>query len=257
MIIFMVMSMKHKKWKLAHKALFLERLGTLMSQGYTLSDGIEFLKYHEKEHVQVSLNYLLRRLSVGDSFHEVLEILEFPEDVLGYLYFSEEHGDFSFSLKESGKMLTRREEYKQRLRKIVRYPLFMIWLIVILVIFMTQYLFPQFQTLYQSLELDFPWFTQIFLSVIHYMPLLLIIILGLVFLLMLFYFTRFRHWHPQAQMTFLMHFPMLRRLLPMLATQYFSVQLSCLLKGGLSVFTALSVFESQNHLPFFNSRQRL
>lgn len=243
--------MKRKRWKNNKKAEFLRRLGNLMEQGYTLSEGIGFLKYHQKPEVREIFDDLSKKLREGEPFHEVLETAGFPGDVLGYLYFSEQHGDLAFALKESGEMMERREGFKARFQKLVRYPLFLLWLVVMLVIFMMNFLFPQFRSLYHSLDLDFPWFTRVFLELVSLAPLILTICLILVAAAFLYYITRFRRLHPRAQLSFLMRIPVLHSFLPIVITQYFTIQLSCLLKGGLSIRESLTIFEKQNHLGFF------
>lgn len=243
--------MKPKRWKTHKKAEFLGRLGNLLDQGYTLPAGIEFLKYHQKQEVQEILEYLTEKLREGEPFHEILEDVGFPGDVLGYLYFSEKHGDLAFALVESGKMMERREGFKARFQKLIRYPLFLLWLVVVLVVFMMRFLFPQFRSLYNSLELDFPWFTGVFLAMISYAPVFFIGCLVLLVVGMLYYLTRFRHLHPRAQLSILMRFPFLHSFLQVIITQYFSIQLSCLMKGGLSIYESLTIFEGQDHLAFF------
>lgn len=243
--------MKHRRWKNDKRAEFLRRLGHLMEQGYTLSEGIGFLKYHQKSEVRELLDHISTSLREGEPFHEVLGAAGFPGDVLGYLYFSEQHGDLAFALQESGAMMERREAFKRRFQKLFRYPLFLLWLVIMLVIFMMHFLFPQFRSLYRSLDLDFPWFTQVFLTLVSFAPVILTV--GLLFAVaaFLYYIVRFRHLHPHAKMSFLMRWPILHSFLPMVITQYFTIQLSCLLKGGLSIREALQIFEGQRHLAFF------
>ncbi|HEX6923666.1 MAG TPA: competence type IV pilus assembly protein ComGB [Bacillales bacterium] len=240
-----------KRWRNKNKAEFLLRLGGLLQQGYSLVAGIEFLKYHQKEEVRTILDDLSGELRLGEPLHEVLEDLGFPNDVLAYLYFSEQHGDLAFALTEGGKMMERREQLKIRVRKIVRYPLFLLWIVTVLVIFMTRFLFPQFRSLYDSLNVDFPWFTDVFLTLVDAVPVFFAGLFILLFAGFLFYMTRFRHLHPHAQLSYLRYFPLLHSFLPIIITQYFSVQLSYLLKGGLSIYESLTIFENQHHLAFF------
>lgn len=240
-----------ERWKNKDKAVFLIRLGKLLSQGYSLSDGLNFLKYHQKDHVQAVLDRLSDQLSQGEPLHERLEEIGFPRDVLGYLYFSERHGDLAFALAESGKMMEKREDLKERIRKLVRYPIFLLWMVTILIVFMMQYLFPQFRALYASLNVDFPWFTKMFLTLVDHTPIFFVVLFVLLLAAFLFYMTRFRTLHPRAQLSILSRFPLLRTFLPLLLTQYFAVQLSYLLKGALSIYEALTIFESQHHLGFF------
>lgn len=243
--------MKRKRWKNNKKAEFLLRLGTLMEQGYTLSEGIGFLKYHQKPQVREIIDGLSQKLREGEPFHEVLAMAGFSGDVLGYLYFSEQHGDLAFALKEGGEMLQRREGFKGRFQKLVRYPLFLLWLAVMLVIFMMNFLFPQFRSLYRSLDLDFPWFTRLFLELISMAPAILTVCLALAGAAFLYYILRFRRLSPHKQVFLLMHIPLLHSFLPIVITQYFTIQLSCLLKGGLSIRESLTIFEKQDHLVFF------
>lgn len=243
--------MSRKKWGNKNKAEFLLRLGHLLQQGYPLVSGIEFLKYHQRNEVRVILEHLSNDLKQGEPLHEVLDRIGFPNDVLAYLYFSERHGDLAFALTEGGKMMKRREQLKMRFRKIVRYPLFMLWLVTVLVVFMTRFLFPQFRALYESLNVDFPWFTDVFLTLIDGTPLFLAAFVFLLFMMFLYYMTRFRHLHPSAQLSCIRYIPLLRSFLSIVITQYFSLQLSYLLKGGLSIYEALTIFEGQHHLAFF------
>src|SRR5699024_5727332 len=146
------------------------------------------------------------------------------------------------------------EAFKARFQKLIRYPIFLLWLVVVLVIFMMQYLFPQFRSLYESLQLDFPWFTRVFLTMTAYAPLFFIGCLVLVLMGCLYYFVRFRLLHTHAQYSCLLRIPVLHRFLPVIITQYFAIQLSCLTKGGLSIYESLSIFEEQEHLAFFQQQ---
>lgn len=227
------------------------RLGKLLQQGYSLSMGIDFLKYHQKDNVRVILDELSVKLSQGEPLHERLEDIGFPKEVLGYLYFSELHGDLAFALTESGKMMEKREELKDRFRKMVRYPLFLLWMVTVLIIFMMRFLFPQFRALYASLNVDFPWFTLMFLHLVNSAPVIFAVLLCFLSFVFLFYILRFRHLRPRTQLACLRYVPFLRSFMPVFLTQYFSVQLSYLLRGGLSIYEALLIFENQHHLAFF------
>lgn len=242
---------KKRKWNNDQKAEFLRRLGQLLQQGYTLSAAIDLLRLHQKPDIQTYIDKLLQQLREGEPFHEVLGEFDFPRDVLGYLYFSEKHGDLSFALEQGADMLQKRIELKNRFQKLIRYPLFLLWLVSVLVFFMNKFLFPQFQSLYDSLQLDFPLITVVFLKLIGLTPLFLVSLLILLLALYLYYLTRFRHFHPHRQMSSLMRLPLLRSVIPVACSQYFAVQLSCLMKGGMSIYEALTIFERQDHLSFF------
>jgi competence protein ComGB len=242
---------RSKKWESNEKAEFLQRLATLLKQGYTLAAGIGLLRYHQKPQVRDDMDELLEKLKQGEPFHEILDGLDFPKDVLGYLYFSEQHGDLAFALEQGGKMMEKRIDFKIRFQKLIRYPVFLLWVICVLVFFMFRYLFPQFQSLYDSLDIDFPGITVIFLRFVELTPFILGFVLLMLLLIYVYYRTRFRHYHPHRQLSSLLRVPLVRPFLPVLLSQYFAVQLSCLIKGGMSIYEALTIFEKQHHLSFF------
>lgn len=242
---------RNKRWKRENQAEFLIKLGQLLEKGYTLPKAIEMVQLHQSPDVKVIFEDILTYLRAGFSLHSVLAEHKFPEHVLGYLSFSEKHGDLSFSLAESGKMMRKREEIKRRLLKTIRYPLFLMIIVIIIGVVFLQFLFPQFESLYQSLNIDFPLFTRLFIAFIHALPFIGLLALSFILLLFVYYFTTFRNYQPTKQVLMLQRIPLLRFFFPLLITHYFSIQLGTLLKGGLSIHEALNVFEKNDYLRFF------
>jgi competence protein ComGB len=78
---------------------------------------------------------------------------------------------------------------------------------------------------------------------------------GVVFLLAAgatYYFFVFRKVSILKQRAILVRIPIAGRILKLLFTHYFSVQLSFLLAGGISVFEALILFEKNHRQPFYS-----
>jgi competence protein ComGB len=243
--------MTKKKWTRKEQGEFLAKLGDLMEKGYNLGDGIKLLSFHQRKEMKLSISQFIQKLREGLSLYEVLDEQGFPADALGYLYFSEKHGSLDFGLKESGKMVLKREELKSKFIKLIRYPLFLLILMVLLVSLLLHSLLPQFQALYKSLDIEFPAITVYFIGVMSYGPFYLLAFLVFVMAMFLYYIASFRHLEPQKQMLILLKFPVLKTYIPLFITQFFAVQLSCLLKGGLSIFEAITIFEKQSQLAFF------
>ncbi|HHY22544.1 MAG TPA: hypothetical protein GX525_11865, partial [Bacilli bacterium] len=159
-----------KKWKGMKKAEFLIQLGRLLEQGYTLSIAIELLALGEKAQQRGRLQIVTERLRQGEKVHEAFEILELPSDIIGFIYFAETYGDMAKGLQEAGKLYLKREQLKQQLQKLFRYPLFLLWLLLVIAFVMVHYLFPHFKQMFSSLDLELPMTTIIFLFMIDILP---------------------------------------------------------------------------------------
>ncbi|MBU8905749.1 competence type IV pilus assembly protein ComGB [Desertibacillus haloalkaliphilus] len=247
----LVMLMRRDKWPHKQKAEFLKRLGLYMKQGYSVSAGIEMLSYYETREVKEKLDNLLKNLREGSTIHEALIELRFPKDILGYLYFSEKYGDLAEGLSEAGLILQKREAIKAKLQKVFRYPLLLLWMLIVISIVMLNYLFPHFQSLFASMDMEYPLITVLFLQMIDLLPLFLLLLFIFILISLIVYFTHFRRYTPQKKLGLLLKVPILNDFLSLSLTYYFTFQLSGLLKGGMSIFDALTVFEEQDHLPFF------
>lgn len=241
-----------KKWKGMKKAEFLIQLGRLLEQGYTLSIAIELLALGEKAQQRGRLQIVTERLRQGEKVHEAFEILELPSDIIGFIYFAETYGDMAKGLQEAGKLYLKREQLKQQLQKLFRYPLFLLWLLLVIAFVMVHYLFPHFKQMFSSLDLELPMTTIIFLFMIDILPYVLGLSLIIALVLATLYYKKFRHITPHKQIQFLFHIPYVKKFLQTLISYYFSVQLSGLLRGGMSVFQALTVFSKQNKVPLFH-----
>ncbi|MFC0269983.1 competence type IV pilus assembly protein ComGB [Metabacillus herbersteinensis] len=240
-----------KSWAIKEQALILGRLSNLLEKGYTLNEALVFLELNEKGQKKADLSSCIKHLSSGNSFRYALTELKFHRDVISYLYFAEQHGDMEFALREGSDMLNKKTIQVEKLKKILRYPLFLIFTVVIIVSIVQSVISPQFQQLYQSMRLE-PSLSTLFLLIIFDLSKLsLILLLILVILFTIYYFAFFKKKQADEQMLLLLKIPILKKTIKMFTSYFFALQLSNLLRGGLSTFDSLKIFESQSILPFY------
>lgn len=240
------------KWKATEKARVLIKLSTLLKQGYTLSDGIELLALTLQNETQTKALYnIIEQLRNGSPIHVAFEQLHLPNDILAYLYFAERYGDMITGLHEAGKLYLKREEMKEKLLKLLRYPLFLIWFVIILSFIMVQHLFPHFKGIYSSISLELPLITRLFLQFIDFIPLFLLMIFLCFSYLLYFYWWKYRRWSPHKQVSTILKIPVFSQIVRTILTYFFALQLSGLLKGGMQISQALQIFMNQNKIPFF------
>jgi competence protein ComGB len=73
--------------------------------------------------------------------------------------------------------------------------------------------------------------------------------IGLVILI--YYFINYKKKTVEDQMSTLLKIPVIKNIFIMFHSYFFALQLSNLLRGGMSTFESLKIFETQNILPFY------
>ncbi|MDA3131101.1 hypothetical protein GJS40_13965 [Aliibacillus thermotolerans] len=240
-----------KEWKKDEQAKFLLKIGELLEQGYPLEEALQLFTWEEREEVKNKIANMQENLRSGKKFHEVLSTYRFPADVSAYIYFSEQYGSLATGLQGAGQLYMKRIIMFRQLRRMLRYPMILLWILLFVSIVMLQFLFPQFHELFSSLHIEIPLFTKFMLQVYRYSPFIMIVLFTLFLVLFYYYFHHFRHYTASEQMKKLYRLPYLSTFISMFLTYYFSIQLSSMLKGGLSIYKAFVVFKTQHHFPFF------
>ncbi|GMB07640.1 competence type IV pilus assembly protein ComGB [Thermolongibacillus altinsuensis] len=247
---------KRRKWNLSLQSLFFIQLGKLLEKGYSLSQAIEFLQIQQSPSRQEDLQICLAHLRAGSSLHEALAKIDFHCELIGYLFFAEQHGQIAYALMEAGNMAQMKVRYMEQLRKMMRYPFFLLSFSIIMFLAFQQVLLPQFSHLSSSFQVRSSSFSIVVLAIASSIPNFFFFLFLFFMLLFLVYFVYVRKLPLHTQIKILMNIPIVRQLVISLHSQLFSLQLSHLLKGGLSIYEALQVFERQSHLPLLQAEAK-
>lgn len=246
------MMMKIRKWSVQEQASFLKRTGELLIRGYPIAEAIESLSFQLHQNHKAELTTCLSDLKRGLPFHDVLANLGFQEDLIGYVFFAEQHGSFAEALLEGSNLALKKEKDKNRLLKLIQYPLLLILITGFLFIFVEKSLLPRFTVLFKSMNLKPNFFTTVINTCGSYFPAFLLILLMMILILTFYYLMIFRKISILQQKKQLVQIPLLGHSLKLLYTHYFSIQLSFLLSGGISFSEALSLFEGNIRQPFYS-----
>lgn len=244
--------MSRHKWSVNEQANFLKRTGDLLLRGYPIAEAIESIALQLPSNRKEELNGCLVELKQGSPFHEVLNNLGFHKDLVGYVYFAEQHGSFAEALLEGSDLALLKDKDFKKLLKLLQYPMLLIFITGFLFIFIQNTLLPRFTTLFASLGLKENFFTKVLYAFDHYFPIALYAVLISLTLTAIYYFFVFRKLSILTQRVLLVRIPIVGRILKLLFTHYFSIQLSFLLSGGISVSLALSLFEKNHRQPFYS-----
>lgn len=238
------------KWPVGQQARFLKRTGELLSRGYSLAEAIESMTFYLEKKRKDEVKRSLEKLREGFPLYLILAELHFKKDLVSYVYFAEQHGGLARTLTEGSDMVLKREADYQRLKRLAAYPIFLIFLTFILFYFVNRILLPKFNSLFLDMNLTPNIFMETISVAASILPFALYFLLSLITLLALYYMFSFKKLHPLLQKTRIVKIPFAGKFIRLLYSHYFSVQLSYLFSGGLSVLDALKVFEQNIHEPF-------
>lgn len=246
------MKMRSRKWSVNEQAVFLKRIGELLARGYPIADAIESISLHLSAARKGELYDCLNDLKKGLPFHVVLESLGFHKDLIGYVYFAEQHGSFAEALLEGSSLALLKDKDLRKLLKLLQYPAVLLFITGFLFIFVQNTLLPRFTSLFNSLGLEANFFTKVLYAFDQYFPAVIGSLLTIILLTAFYYLFIFRKFSILKQRAMLVRLPVIGRILKLLFTHYFSIQLSFLLSGGISVAEALLLFEQNERQPFFS-----
>lgn len=240
-----------KRWKIQDQAKLFTRLGQLLERGYSLPTALEFIMLNETEARKRDLQLILEKLTQGSPLYTTFDMLHFSNEGLSYIYFSEKYGELANGLLNAGGMLNKKEIYRKKVGKLVRYPLFLIVFIWILFSIMQEVLIPQFIQLYESMNLP-PSKIILFISFLKSLfPTFLITCCLLMLLSISFYYFNYRKKSPITKQIFLCKFPVIKYIVKKYNTYFFSFHFGNLLGSGFSINDAFTVFMEQNHSTFY------
>jgi competence protein ComGB len=240
-----------RKWSNQQQALFLQRTGELLSRGYSLSEAIESLIYYFPGAHKTMIRQCIIELKEGYPLHLILTNLGFNKNLIGYVYFAEQHGGLADAFKDGSAIMLKRSKDLERLLKMFYYPAVLILITAILFFFVEKVLLPRFTSLFQSMELKMNFFTHVIYFFGDLLPILFLFFLTLILVFFSYYHFHIKKLSLLEQRIKLMKIPVVGSFCRLLYTHYFSIQMSYLLSGGLSVLEALTLFERNGQQPFY------
>lgn len=243
--------MRRHKWSLQEQSQFLKRTGELLSRGYPLSEAIESILFQLPRKKKIEVSECLSDLREGYPFYQILSKLQFNQHLIGYVYFAEQHGGLAHAFQEGSEMMLKRDKDFEKLKKLLVYPSLLILITCILFIFVDYIILPRFTSLFSSMKLK----ANFFMNVVSFMGNIMPYLLGLFALfsavLFCYYLLIFRRNSHVKQKSMLVSIPVAGAFLKLFYSHYFSIQISYLLSGGLSIHEALSMFEKNKKQPLY------
>ncbi|MGS2776061.1 competence type IV pilus assembly protein ComGB [Robertmurraya sp. GLU-23] len=242
--------MKSNKWLLTEQSNLLKHVGELLDRGYALAEALESTSLQMAEGKKIELNSSIKLLREGFAFSLVIQKLGFHQTLVSYVYFAEQHGGQAHAYIEASNYMMKQQKDKKELIKIVTYPLILVFTTILLFVFVDQFLLPKFVSLFQSMGLPSNLFTEVIILIGSTFPFVSILFVVTLLIFASYYLFVFKNYSAMKQKKILVSIPWCGVFFQLLITHYFSVQMSYLLGGGLSIYEAVSLFEGNKENKF-------
>ncbi|KPB05211.1 competence type IV pilus assembly protein ComGB [Bacillus sp. CHD6a] len=250
------MEKENKGWSLKVQEDFLKRMGELYSNGYSLLEALELMSIHFEADKKRNLLEAIQELQKGYSVHRVLEGLRFHQDILSLVFFSQKHGNLGLAFKRGGNMLERKRHYREKTISILKYPILLIFLVLIMFIFVQLILLPQFHLLFSQMNISLSPVISLFFNLVVRIPIFVSILVFCFLTTYLLFKVYEKRTSPSRRISMLMRIPIVKTFLSLHYSHYFTQQLSTLLLSGLTINEAITVFEQQRYHPFFHVKAK-
>lgn len=223
-----------KRQQTAAQASFLVKLSSLIIEGFSLKEALQFLAIVMPKDSHW-INLLLDDLESGKPMDESLKTVGFSERITAQIYLSLVHGQFAETLGMSGAYLTEKSRQKKQLFKLLQYPILLLSFMVGVVLVIRIILLPNLILLGVAETKQQSVVAFIAISFIEYFPYLI----GILFAVLAISWLLGNHYLKQLsalkRATVLSSLPYFGKLVKLYYTQFFSYEWSQLFKSGLQL----------------------
>lgn len=167
------------------KGVFLKRIGTLLEEGYSIKDALEFLVKIEKGHTKEWVGNIHKGMLTGYSFHEELEKVGFSSKVCSQIYLATHYGNYGETISRCGEQLLKEVEKRKKFNSLLRYPMLLMGFLFGILLMMRFSILPYMESLFLSIQSESDIYSNKLVQFIYYSPQMII---GLVILVVILYF---------------------------------------------------------------------
>lgn len=219
---------------------FLNSVYELLLQGFSLNQGISFMKLLMKKE-KALIDQIESKLSIGIPFEKALEEVGFSFKTVAHLFYAQKQGRFLDSIKENATQLQQTYQYQQHAIKQITYPFVMLLFLVGMLFGMRQFLLPYITGFITPAQYEQNGLLRVLILFFTYLPEIglgsVAVSIGLfgaidLYLLRQSYLQRF---------SILCRFPLIKKWIKWYCTLRFTHELGFFFKSGFSLQQSLAV----------------
>ncbi|MEK9198664.1 competence type IV pilus assembly protein ComGB [Ureibacillus sp. 179-F W5.1 NHS] len=233
-----------KKKKVKQLPAFLNRLSTLLNEGYTFADSIDMLLPYHVENLVYWRAIIYEKLKNGGKVIDILKSFPIPNHYLITLQIAEESGNIAEVLKTVSKQLEFTYQMRKKVVKLLSYPIFLSVVLMMIFIAFRTYFLPSITEIIRSRSKEVSGMVSISNLFLH-LPDILFIISSSCFILFLIFFVHLKRKAISERINILLKLPVVNYFFKLQLTIRISKTLGELLVSGISLQQALDILQNQ------------
>lgn len=233
-----------KKEKVKQMPSFINRISTLLDEGYTLPDSIQMLLHYHVEDNDYWYHLIQDKLRNGENVIEIFKSFSIPDHYLISIKIAEVNGELAKTLRIIAHQMDYQENMKKKLTKLLIYPLFLLTFLICIFIGFRTYFLPNIELIFDS-RTENEGSTIGVSNLILYFPEIMIISTIFITVLISLFLTLIKRQPIDQQMKTFTTVPILNYFFKLIITKQFSRLIGSLLIGGFSLQQTLEILKTQ------------
>ncbi|NQT61956.1 MAG: type II secretion system F family protein [Candidatus Marinimicrobia bacterium] len=227
---------------------FIRKLSTLLNSGVSVNKALRMIaKAHQQDgnkNAFAFIKVLSHGIEEGHSLFEVLGIhlKQFDTMTLSLIKVGEESGQLPAVLRKIIEYLDNQSKYRKKLTRAMTYPVIVMIIATLTVVFLTYFLLPMFGEMYKDMDMELPGFTSALLSISEHGSVYLVS--SIVFVLSISFGAKRLSKIPsvnQRLINVIRRTPFVGTMTTNFVTMYYTQILGTLLESGLTLLHGLEI----------------
>ncbi|MCJ0930875.1 type II secretion system F family protein [Virgibacillus halodenitrificans] len=225
---------------------FIRRLHRLLLNGYTLLDGLKIIKWDTQ--LSTAADNISLSLQNGCTIDEAFEKAHFHPIVVDYMSFVKSNGDLEGSIGKCVDMFSDRLKYTRKLSQMIRYPLILLTIFSLLLIFIKQSVLPSFIDIFQTSEEASSTVVISMITIEVFFTIAVLLLIILIIVVIFWQFTRHK-FSIENRIALYSRLPFYRTILKLQTSFQFATHFQTLLKAGMNYKDILLQMKQQKKQP--------
>lgn len=231
---------KTKRLTAKQRSYLLLTLANLLEEGFSVNQSLVFMKLLMKPQAQ-QIDSVIIQLQQGQSFEKSIQDLGYSVSTIAQLFYAQRQGRFVEALRSTAMQMQQVQTYKQKIIKVITYPLIMASFLITMMFGMRILLLPHIMSFITQETYDGNLLVRLLVMFFNYLPqisLLLLSITLLTYLCVDFYLLRLDY---LERYRLLLRFPFLSYWVRSYCSYKLSKELGYFFEGGYSLLQTVEV----------------
>ncbi|WP_392552846.1 protein transport protein HofC [Orbus wheelerorum] len=234
--------LSHHSFKIQELIIITKQLATMLKAGLPIINSLDLLA---NQNALIQWQWLLssikQQITVGESISQALSQHSkiFPAIYIQIIATGELTGQLEHSFETVAQQLENTQKLKKRVKKAMRYPLFLFTASIVVTLIMLLVVLPKFAEVYRSFDAQLPFFTQLIITLSNYLQRYFFELLVIITAFYLFYRYYLKQYHDHLIIKYVLKLPIVGKIITTSCLALIFQTLFITQKSGIPLLTGL------------------